>query len=74
MGKALPPIYSPQQGRRGSFPMSTRLISLDTHDVRKEIVKPTALDRLARRIVLSRLEKLQDGQIVSAKRRAHELW
>jgi len=44
--------------------MSTRLASLDLRKIRKETVKSTALDKLARRIVLSRLEKLQDGQVV----------
>ena len=51
--------------------MSTRLVSLNAHGERKEIVKPTALDRLARRIVLSRFEKLQDGQIVVSENGEH---
>jgi cyclopropane-fatty-acyl-phospholipid synthase len=51
--------------------MSTRLVSLDTHDLGNETVKRTALDKLARRIVLSRLEKLQDGQIVVSESGEH---
>jgi cyclopropane-fatty-acyl-phospholipid synthase len=51
--------------------MSTRLVSLNSHDVRIEIVKPTALDKIARRIVLARLEKLQAGQIVVSENGEH---
>ena len=44
--------------------MNTRLFSINSPRFVKEMVKPTALDKLARRIVLSRLETLQAGQIV----------
>jgi len=51
--------------------MSTRLVSLDSHKASKATVKGTALDKLARRIVLSRLEKLQDGQVVVSENGEH---
>ncbi len=51
--------------------MSTRVVSLNSRKVSKETVKWTALDKLARRIVLSRLEKLQDGQIVVSENGEH---
>ena len=51
--------------------MSTRLVSLDSRDLSKEAVKQTKLDRLARRIVFSRLEKLRDGQIVVSENGEH---
>ena len=51
--------------------MSTRLVSLDSRRVKEEAVKWTALDKLARRIVLSRLEKLQDGQVVVSENGEH---
>lgn len=51
--------------------MNTRLISLDSRTESKETVKWTALDKLARRIVLSRLEKLQDGQVVISENGEH---
>lgn len=51
--------------------MNTRLVSLDPQEVGKETVKRTVLDKLARRIVLSRLEKLQDGQIVVSENGEH---
>ena len=43
--------------------MNTRLVSINSRKLTKETVRPTALDKLARRIVLSRLESLQAGQI-----------
>jgi cyclopropane-fatty-acyl-phospholipid synthase len=51
--------------------MSTRLVSLASHKAGKETVKWTALDKLARRIVLSRLKQLQDGQIVVSENGEH---
>lgn len=51
--------------------MSTRLESLDIHKASKETVRSTALDRLARRIVLSRLERLRDGQVVVSENGEH---
>ncbi len=51
--------------------MNTRFVSLDSPKVSKEIVKGTVLDKLARRIVLSRLEKLQDGQVVVSENGEH---
>lgn len=51
--------------------MNTRLVSLDPHKVGKETVKWTALDKLARRIVLSRLKQLQHGQIVVSENGEH---
>ncbi len=47
--------------------MNTRLVSADMADHRKASAKPSALDRLARRAVLSRLEGLEVGQIVIAE-------
>jgi cyclopropane-fatty-acyl-phospholipid synthase len=44
--------------------MNTRLASINSPGFVKETVKPTWLDKLARRIVLSRLERLQAGQVV----------
>jgi cyclopropane-fatty-acyl-phospholipid synthase len=44
--------------------MNTRLASINSPSFVKETVKPTWLDKFARRIVLSRLERLQAGQIV----------
>jgi cyclopropane-fatty-acyl-phospholipid synthase len=44
--------------------MNTRLASVSTPGRMEKTANPTALDKLARRIVLSRLEKLQVGQIV----------
>ena len=51
--------------------MSTRLEPLELRKASKETVRSTALDRLARRIVLSRLEKLQDGQVVVSENGEH---
>ena len=51
--------------------MSTTLESLDSHRANKGAVRSTAIDRLARRLVLSRLEKLQDGQIVVSENSEH---
>ena len=44
--------------------MNTRLLSLNTPDFSGEGLRPSALDRLARRIVMSRLEKLETGRLV----------
>jgi len=44
--------------------MNTRLASVDSPEFSNEVAKPTTLDKLARRVVLSRLERLQVGQIV----------
>lgn len=44
--------------------MNTRLVSANSPKFIKETANPTALNNLARRIVLSRLETLQAGQIV----------
>jgi len=44
--------------------MNTRLASVDSPEFSNKAAKPTALDKLARQVVLSRLERLQVGQIV----------
>jgi cyclopropane-fatty-acyl-phospholipid synthase len=44
--------------------MNTRLVANNSTEFVGETVKPNGLDRFARRIVLSRLETLQAGQIV----------
>ena len=44
--------------------MNTKVVSIDSPKLAKHVVKTTLLNKLARRIVLSRLEKLQDGQII----------
>ena len=46
--------------------MNTRLVAADMADHGKAPAKPSALDRLARRAVLSRLEGLDAGQIIIA--------
>ena len=54
--------------------MNTRIVSLDLHKVGKETVKRTAFDKLARRIVLSRLKQLQHGQIVVSENGEHRIF
>jgi cyclopropane-fatty-acyl-phospholipid synthase len=44
--------------------MNTRVVSIDSSRLAKHVARTTLLNKLARRIVLSRLEKLQDGQII----------
>jgi cyclopropane-fatty-acyl-phospholipid synthase len=44
--------------------MTTSIESIDNTSLGKAAAKSTVLDRLARRVVLSRLKKLQNGQIV----------
>lgn len=44
--------------------MNTRVASIGSHELSSRAVSPTLIDRIARRMVLSRLEKLQNGQIV----------
>jgi hypothetical protein len=44
--------------------MNTRLISIDSPDFKPHEAKASWIDRLARRIVLSKLEDLAMGQIV----------
>ncbi len=44
--------------------MNTRAISIDARDGATETTKPSMLDRMARSLVLSRLEGLENGQIV----------
>jgi cyclopropane-fatty-acyl-phospholipid synthase len=51
--------------------MNTRFASLDSSEFTKEIAKPTALDKLARRIILSRLQKLQVGQVIISESGEH---
>jgi cyclopropane-fatty-acyl-phospholipid synthase len=51
--------------------MNTRRLSVDAPDFLKNAAKPTALNRVARRIVLSRLEKLKDGHIVVSENGEH---
>ena len=47
--------------------MNTRLVSADMADPGKASAGPSALDRLARRAVVSRLEGLEEGQIIIAE-------
>lgn len=51
--------------------MNTRLLTTDSPGFPKESVAPSAIDKLARRIVLSRLEKLQHGQVVVSEHGEH---
>ena len=51
--------------------MNSRLASVGSPEFVKKTVKPAALDKLARRIVLSRLEKLQEGQVVVTENGKH---
>jgi cyclopropane-fatty-acyl-phospholipid synthase len=44
--------------------MNTRLASAGSSEFREAPAKPSVLDTLARRIVLSRLENLRSGQII----------
>ena len=44
--------------------MNTRLVSAGSPEFSRETARPAALDKLARRIVLSHLAKLQEGRIV----------
>ena len=48
--------------------MSTRLRSINSQQFTQSTTRSTWIDRLARRIVLSRLERLQDGQIIVSER------
>ena len=47
--------------------MNTRLVAADMADHGTASARPSALDRLARRAVLSRLAGLEDGQIIVAE-------
>ena len=51
--------------------MNTRLVSVDSNDYRESREKASWLDRLARRIVLSKLEELEIGQIVVTENGEH---
>jgi cyclopropane-fatty-acyl-phospholipid synthase len=51
--------------------MNSRVVSVGSPEFIKEAAKPTALDKLARRIVLSRLAKLREGQIVVTENGEH---
>lgn len=44
--------------------MNTRLMPINSQNLNGDAVAPTALDAFARRIVLSRLEQLTDGQVI----------
>ncbi len=48
--------------------MNTRLMPINSQSLDSDAVTPTALDRFARRIVLSRLEHLTDGQVIVRER------
>ena len=48
--------------------MNTRLMPINSQSLDGDGVSPTALDRFARRIVLSRLEHLTDGQVIVRER------
>lgn len=51
--------------------MSMRLVSIDLPEYRRAPVRPSVLDKLARRIVLSCLQRLQVGQIVVTENGEH---
>ena len=53
--------------------MNTTLASFDSSGSSNEIVSSSVLDSLARRIVLSRLEKLQSGQIALIENGKHRI-
>lgn len=44
--------------------MSTKLVSVHSPEFEKERARPRSIDKLARRIILSQLEKLEFGQVV----------
>jgi cyclopropane-fatty-acyl-phospholipid synthase len=52
--------------------MNTRLIPIDSNDYRTGADKPSLIDRLARRLVLSQLEDLEMGQIVVTENGEHK--
>ena len=54
--------------------MNTRLVSVNTDNLRTEPVRPGWLDRLARRIVLSRLELVEAGQVVLTENGRHTIY
>jgi cyclopropane-fatty-acyl-phospholipid synthase len=47
--------------------MNTSVVSIESSDIANYVARTTRLTKLARRIVLSRLEKLQDGEIVATE-------
>jgi len=51
--------------------MNTRSVALDAPESANEMVRPSLIDKLARRLVLSRLEHLQVGQIVLTENGEH---
>ncbi len=51
--------------------MNTKLASAESLEFRRATTKSTVLDRLTRRIVLSRLEKIRFGQIVLSENGEH---
>jgi len=51
--------------------MSTRLDSIHTPRLDKTAIKPNLLNRLARKVVLSRLRKIQNGQVVVIENGEH---
>ena len=51
--------------------MNTRLVEAGSSDFNEEEVRVSAIDKFARRMVLSRLENLQTGQIVISERGKH---
>ncbi len=51
--------------------MNTRLIPIDSSDYRAEAEEPSWIDRLARRLVMSKLEELEMGQIVVTENGTH---
>ena len=54
--------------------MNTRLISIDSPDFKPDEAKASWIDRLARRIVLSKLEGLAMGQIVLTENGEHTMF
>jgi len=51
--------------------MSMRLVSVNTPDFDVDERKPSRLERFARRLLLARLEKLEEGQIVLSENGQH---
>lgn len=51
--------------------MSMRLISMNAPDFGADDRKPSRLERFARRLLLSRLEKLEEGQVVLSENGQH---
>jgi hypothetical protein len=51
--------------------VNTRLVSIDSPEYPERTRKASALDKLARRLVLARLQRIQTGQIVISENGMH---